>query len=380
MKSIFATLMLLPALFFADWTWADEVTFKLAGKKQTSSGEILEEPQDGSILFQARDGRIFELEKDQIVDVQRSPKSVEPLKTKELAKQLKEELGQDFRSHIAGDFVLVYNTEQDYARWVAGLYNKLNRGFRNFWQKKKLKLPSRSRFPLGVLIFKNRADYNRYMQRDLGVVNQGMIAYYNFQTNRIAMFDLTAEAVRGNGRDKRNIVEVLNNPLAVPMVATVVHEGVHQLMFNYGMQTRYADTPLWLNEGLAMYFETPDMKADRGWRKIGQINFLRYGPFLEYLQRRPTGSLRRMITNDQALRGEEAINNYGQAWAFTYFLIDKHEKNFVKYLKHIAEKPILVFDSETQRLAEFEKFIEVDLSTLDREFVQYIQTLDKVKR
>lgn len=372
-------LLLLPCLV-APLALADDVKIKRSGDEQNLSGRILEEPQDGSILLQTKDGRIWELEKDEIVGIEKSKEEVEPLQPKELAKELKRELGKEFRHHIAGDFVLVYNTEQDYARWIAGLYNKLNRGFKAFWKKRKLKLAAKSKFPLAVLIFKNRAEYDRYMKRDLGVVNPAMIAYYNFQNNRVAMFDLTSDVIPVRGNNKRNITEVLSNQRAIPMVATVVHEAVHQLMFNYGMQIRYADTPLWLNEGLAMYFETPDLKADRGWRKIGQVNFLRYQPFLQFLQNRPENSLHDMIADDQTLRGEQAIDHYGQAWAFTYFLIAKHEKNFVKYLKHLSQKRVLIFDSKEQRIAEFEKFLETDIASLDRDFVQYITSLNRVRR
>ena len=53
---------------------------------------------------------------------------------------------------------------------------------------------------------------------------------------------------------------------------TIVHEAVHQLAYNSTLQRRMADNPYWVSEGLATYFESPDLNSLRGWRNIGAIN------------------------------------------------------------------------------------------------------------
>ena len=50
------------------------------------------------------------------------------------------------------------------------------------------------------------------------------------------------------------------------VTVTVIHEATHQIAFNCGLHTRYADNPLWLTEGMALYFETPDLRSRSGWR------------------------------------------------------------------------------------------------------------------
>lgn len=379
MTSDLLKILILPMLLVVDWTMADEVTFSRAGDVQKLEGWVLEEPADGSILFQSRDGRIWELQASEVREKAKSETAVAPYTKKEMGRLIRDELGKGFRSHDAGNFVLIYNTEEDYARWIAGLYRKLRRGFGDYWRKSGLKLNTKPQFPLPVLIFRTRAEYLQYMQRDLGQANESMLAYYNFQTNRVVMFDLTATQARENVKmDQRRITQVLSNPRAVPMVATVIHEGTHQLMFNYGMQVRYSDTPLWLNEGLAMYFETPDMKSSRGWRKIGGINFLRLQPFLQFLERRPQDSLRQMIKSDEVFRRGDVLDNYSQAWAFTYFLLNRHRENFVEYLQHMSKKPILIYDKPEQRVSEFEELMKKSIEELDREFVQYMKSLNQV--
>src|SRR5690349_23883131 len=83
--------------------------------------------------------------------------------------------------------------------------------------------------------------------------------YYSARTNRVALYDLSADETAGPLGDAASRDEVTRRLSKFPSsVATVVHEAVHQLAFNTGLQVRYADNPMWVSEGLAMYFETPD--------------------------------------------------------------------------------------------------------------------------
>ena len=356
--------------------YADEVTFKHKGSERTMTGEVVVETQDGKgLLFESTDGKLWAIQPDKLREKKIVEPAVKPLSRKELGKQLKQELGNGFKIHEAGSFVIAFNTEVPYARWVAGLYRKLERGFDFYWTRNKFKLQNKPPFPLPVIIFKSQEEYHRYMKKDLGVVSS-MLAYYSLESNRVVMFDLTAGNVQPGAKlNERRINEVLDNPRAIPMVATVIHEGTHQLMFNYGMQTRFADTPLWINEGLATYFETPDLGADRGWRTIGKINYNRLSHFLKYLPNRPADSLQKMLRSDDGFRNEEALDNYAQSWAFNYFLLNRRKKAYVKYLKHMSKKPRLIYDKPEQRVKEFLDHFDTTLEKFDEEFLQYIRKL-----
>ena len=86
------------------------------------------------------------------------------------------------------------------------------------------------------------------------------------------------------GSSAAHINQVLSQPAAERTVATIVHEATHQLAYNTGLQTRYAGNPMWVSEGIAVYFETPDLDSARGWRYIGAINRLHLNHFREYAQ------------------------------------------------------------------------------------------------
>lgn len=364
-------------LGFTAATAADQVVVERGGEQITLIGNVIAKSQDGGVLFQTRDGRLWPLQPDQISEHQEDDEAVQPLTRKNLGRQIRAELnrdfGDDFKIHEADKFVIVYNTHKDYARWVGGLYRRFERGFNNYWRTRDFK-PHDPQFPLSVIVFKSRRQFHQYMQRELGTVNPEMIAYYNMETNRVTMYDLTADELAGQPIDQRRIQQVLSNPRAIPMVATIIHEGTHQLMFNLGMQTRFSDTPLWLNEGMAMYFEVPDLSSKNGWRKIGQINFLRMGPLLHYFRRRPADALKSMIMFDKPFRGPAALDMYAQAWAFNYFLLNQHQDEFVEYLKFMSNKPRLQYDSPEQRLADFIQFFDIDLEQLDEEFVEFMRS------
>ena len=375
----FSTLLLVTTTSQAD-------TIKLKRGKTTIEleGEILLEAQDGSLLFQANDGELWIAKPNELKEKVESEKEVAPMTAKEMGEQLLAELPEGFRvRYEPKPFVIAYQTENDYAAWIGGLYKKLAHGFEKRFEH-DLDLNAKSKFPLAVIIFSTREEYAKYVKAELGQEPGTMVAYYNVMTNRVAMYDLTndkkAKTSKGSNRKKRGrrIADVLNTPGAVPMVATVIHEGTHQLMHNRGMQTRFSGTPLWLNEGMAMFFETPDLTQRSGYRKIGQINGSRLRDLLPSLDNRDPKQLELMITTDKFLQAPEtATVAYAEAWGFNYFLLKKHKDEYFAYLKFLSKKKPMDFADSKQRLAEFKKFLGDDLKALDTEFVKYMRSLDR---
>lgn len=372
------TLTLLALTLIAPCAWSDEITFERDGQKHSITGEILVEAQDGGVLFRKRDGQIIVIEQEEIIAMVDNDDEVKPLSKKEIEKQLLAELPDDFRVHTTKNFVIAYNTERAYAKWIGGLYERLFRGFLSHWERKRdFKLNKKPEFPLVAIVFRSHAEYSRYVEKELGTTPGSMVAYYNILTNRIAMFDLTSGLLPANATlGNRNISEILSAPNSLDMVATVIHEGTHQLMFNTGMQTRMSDTPLWINEGLAMFFETPDLENNSGWRAIGQVNRPRLLQFRQEFNSRPENALESMLSVDERFQNEATAGYaYSEAWSFNYFLLKKHSEKYVEYLKFMATKPPLLYDTAEQRLNDFKRFFGDDIAALDREFLDYIQDI-----
>lgn len=162
---------------------------------------------------------------------------------------------------------------------------------------------------------------------------------------------------------------MLSRPEVEQLVATIIHEATHQIAFNSGLQTRFADIPLWVSEGLAVYFETPDLQSSKGWRTIGAVNANRLARFREYLPKRPAGSLESLVMDDKRIRDTRtALDAYAEAWALNYYLIHNHPRKYLAYLEMLSSKKPLVWDKPEARLQQFRESFGDDLEAARHRF------------
>jgi hypothetical protein len=316
---------------------------------------------------------------EEVVSLESGGETFEPLGEEEFTAALLQDLPPGFQAHHTAHYVICYNTSREYAAWCGGLFERLYRAFTNFWSRRGFELHE-PEYPLPVVIFTDADQYADFAKAELGDAASSIVAYYSLRTNRVIMYDLTGvEAVRTQRgiRSRRLSVQgLLSQPAAEPLVATVVHEATHQIAFNCGLHTRYADVPLWLSEGLAIYFETPDLSNNRGWHGIGRVNRTRLATFRRSAGARGPGRLEQLIASDRLFRdtqtGPEA---YAEAWVLTHYLLRTREEEYVSYLQALAEKPRLVWDDEATRIAEFRQHFGSDLAGLAAEAEEYAASL-----
>ena len=346
---------------------ADVVSFKRDGVTRTVRGEALVTSQDGGMLLRAPSGVLWIIEGGEVVSREDDNKPFVLNTAHVAARELEEELGNGFSIHTTAHYVIAYNTSPAYARWCGGLYERLFRAFRTYWKSKGVELREPDG-PLIAIVFDSSNAYKAYAQRDLGVEIGGMPGYYNVRTNRVTMYDLTGV----NASNLTQIRQMLRGPQAERTVATIVHEATHQLAYNMGLQTRYADNPFWVSEGLAVYFETPDLRSSRGWRGIGEVNQLNHALFRKYLSRRPANSLELLLTKDDRFRGENQGDAYSEAWALNFFLLKRYPQQYGKYLEKLAARTPLVELSPAERLKDFSEAFG-PLETINGEFLRFME-------
>ena len=356
----------------------DRIIVNRDGEQVRLEGQVLLTAGDGGVLLKTQDGQLWPILADQLVERSETPAPFEMYSSDMMAEQLLAELPAGFATHSTANYLICYNTSKAYASWCGSLFERLYAASSNFWSRRGFELHSPSG-PLVVIVFAERSAYEKFAKRDLGDAAGSIVGYYNLQSNRVNMYDLTgSEALRGPASKRgslREISAMLSTPNAAPMVATVVHEATHQIAFNSGVQTRYTDVPLWVSEGIAIYFETPDLKSSRGWRGIGAINRPRLTTFKRNVRRRGTGALASLISSDTQMRNvETAADAYAEAWALTYFLIQQHRDEYLAYLKMLAKKNRMVWDSPEDRLREFQAFFG-DIKELEADFVQSMTKL-----
>jgi Protein of unknown function (DUF1570) len=357
----------------------DQVTLKRDGKETELSGKLLVTAKDGGILLLAPDGTLWNIEPQEIAGHKEDERPFTPLTQNEAGRKALGDLPVGFEIYTTSHYVICHNTSRAYAQWVGALYERLYLAFNSYWKNRGFKLHE-PELPLLVLVFATHDGYTGHVRPELGDNAGSIIAFYSLRSNRVSMYDLTGvESLRRPGDkrgDPRQINQMLSRPDAETMVATIVHEATHQLAFNCGLQTRFADIPLWVLEGLAVYFETPDLSSSRGWKKIGEVNRPRLERFRDYLTRRPAKSLLSLISDDKRFRDpRQGVDAYAEAWALNYYLIQQKPKEFLAYMEVMAAKKTLLTGGPELRVKEFQAAFGNDLDRLDSDFIKYMQRI-----
>lgn len=339
-------------------------------------GRILVEAQDGGLVFQSRDGQIHLIEADKLQLKATEPEvRFQPHKAGKLGEKLREEFGFGFSVWNHEPLVICTNTSRGYANWCGELFSRLSIAFQKHWRFDKLPF-TEPKFPLPVVIFATRKQFAEYALKDADASTAVSLGYYSLKTNRVAMYDITADE---QGRRAMSLADI-NRQMqkSLSNVSTMVHEATHQFAFNTGLHTRYADNPLWLAEGMAMYFEVPDVRSKTGWSSIGQPNKPRVAQFANWYKSntRPADSLKTLIRDDTRFTSAETAGNaYAEAWGLSFYLIKHRREDYAAYLKHIAEKKMLEYPSPDERIAEFEQFFGNDWDKLDEAMVSLLKRI-----
>jgi hypothetical protein len=371
-------LLLLTLLLAINSTAAamDQVTFRRNGKTLEVTGRPIAEVKQGLLLL-ARDGVIWAIKPSELVERTDDGKPFEPYSRDEIARRLLKGLPQGFRVHTTAHYLICYDTSPAYAQWCGSLFEQLYTAFTTFWTRKGFEL-RQPEFPLVAIVFADKASYLKFTRPDLGDAGESIIGYFGLTTNRMTMYDLTGVGGAGHGggrgRTAAQINQVLAQPEAVRTVATIIHEATHQVAFNCGLHTRLSDCPVWFSEGVAEYFETPNVQSAKGWKGIGRdvVNTMRLDQFQEYLATRPANSLETLLRDDaRFLDPKQALNAYAEAWALTYFLIRQHPKEYVAYLAMLSKKKPHVQDDAEKRIDEFRAAFG-ELKKVDAEFLRFI--------
>ena len=352
----------------------ERITVQVDGSQRQIEGVVVVEALDGGLLLERPDERLELVQPADILSRTpvAQPKGESP---RDLGRRILGELPPGFDLLVTKHYCICFDTSRAYAQWCAALFERLHDAFANFWKQAGIEMTPPPR-PLLVVIFADRQRYEAFAARDLGTAADRVVGYYNLMTNRVTTFDLTGSAglPRPAGQAAaRAGLEILGSPEASGMVATLVHEATHQMAFNGGLHQRLAPVPLWLSEGVATYFETPDLASDRGWKGIGNVNTARLERFLANQR---AGTLEQIVLGDEPFRRpDEALDAYARAWALTFFLTQTRKAAFVDYLRTISRKGPLTDDSEEVRLDDFKTAFGASPSDLEEPLLRYMTRL-----
>ncbi|MGZ0168707.1 MAG: DUF1570 domain-containing protein [Planctomycetales bacterium] len=363
-----------PSLNVSLITFRDKV-----GKEASVEGRVLVRATDGGLLVEDSARRLWTIQSARFDDETETSRPFKFFDSDQLGVRLVEEgraagIDADFHVHTTDNYVIAAATPKAYSQWTSQLLERMQIAFQSYWKNRRFEL-SQLVAPLPVLILSDQTQFAKMAEFDRTPASAKGQGYFLVTANRIVLFDLTAS---GATSPAMTIAEVQRRAQRIPAsVATVVHEATHQIAFNRGMHRRYADNPVWLTEGMAMYFEATDLKSRRGWSGIGKVNRARLFRFREFLKaRRKPDSIETLVRdNSRFANTDSATDAYSEAWALTYFLIRTRIRDYSQYLKAVSQKQPLQWDMPDERLAAFQLAFGADLGQLNREILSFTSRL-----
>ncbi len=144
---------------------------------------------------------------------------------------------------------------------------------------------------------------------------------------------------------------------------------------NTGLMPPGCPMPVWAAEGLATYFESPKEAA---WSGIGTVNKERLEMYRKLEPDKRFSNID-FIVSDQifsrSVSHGATLHGYGQSWAFTHFLMERHFDKLMKWYRLVGGKRQSKQLSSSELLASFHQVFGKDTTALDAEWRRYMRSL-----
>ena len=352
---------------------ADDSTWKIkVGDSNSSvfSGRITSEIPGSAILLEERNGKLHQISARQITSREDAETLFVPLTSAELATDLLSQVPSGFEITETEHYVICSNSATEYVEYCGKLLESVFDQYFRFMGGLKIAVSAPVR-KLPIVIFANASDFQAFAKKQHPEISfEDTPGYFSVPDNQTLLLDLTGDrSIRSASSIRKRLAE---KPL---QVATVVHEAVHQLAFNSGLQVRMADNPLWLSEGLAMYFESGVSRSSLLLTRTGLVNPRHHPAFMKLIQdNRISGGLKGLIESDGAFQDvDEMPAAYAKSWALTHYLFREEKIGMQKYLQDIALRKPMVGLTVEQRTVEFQDAFGKLPDEMEREIVSYMK-------
>ena len=352
---------------------ADDSTWIIKTGDPTTSvftGRIVAELPSGAVLLEERNGKLHQISARQIQSREDATEAFVPFTSAELAVDLLSQVPAGFEITETEHYIVCSNSAAEYVEFSGRLLEVVFDQYFRFMTEQKIAVTQPAR-KLPIMIFAGTSEFQTFASKQHPEISfEDTPGYFSVSDNQTLLLDLTGDrSIRSAPTIRRRLAE---KPL---QVATVVHEAVHQLAFNSGLQVRMADNPLWLSEGLAMYFETTSSRSLLLWNRPGLVNPRHQPAFLKLLEdSQISEDLNSLIEADAAfLNAAETPAAYAKAWALTHYLIREEKTGMQKYLLSLSQRKPMVGLTAEQRTQEFQDAFGKLPDEMERELVSYIR-------
>lgn len=250
----------------------------------------------------------------------------------------------DFANATARQYQVFAQSGSERAWQVNTFMNEMLKQYAQFFSNWSLKGGAR------VIVFDNADDFRAYSAQAIGVTHSWLAGYCHLKTDE----------------DENTFYELVafEQP---DMWRTLAHEGFHQFLgYELGLQV-----PIWLNEGMAQYFETSDVVNGRLRPGLVSKAKLRSAQYLIRTGRAP--ALAELIQMDRRTFYANARVAYPTSWAMVYYLLNRdgssyRSSNFRRYLQDLK--------MQHNDIASFQRRFGRDSDQWQRDFERYILQLE----
>ena len=351
----------------------DDSTWKITvgePKSVVLTGRIVAEIPNSALLLEEQNGKLHQVPARQLLSREDARKRFVPFTSTELAADLLQQVPAGFEVTETEHYVVCSNSAPEYVEFCGKLLEAVFDQYFRFMVELKVEVTEPS-FRLPIVIFASSSEFQTFSARQHPEISfADTPGYYSVTDNQTLLLDLTGDrSIRSASTIRKRLAD---KPL---QVATVVHEAVHQLAFNSGLQVRMADNPLWLSEGLAMYFETTSARSTLLWNRPGLVNPRHQPGFMKLLEaNQVSGGMNTLIESDSAfLNAAEMPAAYAKAWALTHYLMREEKTGMQKFLHNITQRKPMVGLTAEERTQEFLTAFGKLPDEMEQELVSYIR-------
>jgi hypothetical protein len=286
----------------------------------------------------------------------------QPATMEEIAQSLGESALRGFQKKETRHYLYLYNASQPFAETTSRILETMFRGVVTYAQAQQIDVhvpPT----PLVVIIFRTADEFQEYRR-----MPEGTVAYYDWLTNRVVMYE---ESPLWKIKPELALQQAL---------ATIAHEGAHQILHNIGVQQRLSLWPLWLNEGLAEFFAPTTTDRQLKWKGAGQVNDLRMFELEQWLKSRSNDDADGQLVAQTIGAARLTSTGYAAAWALTHYLAKNHRAEFQAFVRQHSRlgplegnRRVLPPGVMPENVRLFKEHFGEDLAEIERRLILHLK-------
>ncbi len=297
-----------------------------------------------------------------IDDTQATKQPFQGATQEEIAKVLTDKTFAGFRTKSTKHYLYIYNTSKEFHTATSRILETMYPAVLAYFKRQRFNVHDPVT-PMVVIMFDTEAEFQKYHP-----MSPGVVAYYSNVSNHVVVYE--------HGK-LNQVAPALAEQQAI---ATIAHEGVHQVLHSIGVQQRLSHWPIWISEGLAEYFAPTTTDERLRWKGVGKVNDMRMyelDRYLKYRESEPGSMVEHTVAASRL-----TSTGYATAWALTHYLAARKKEKFFAYLTDVSRAQPLaagvaadVSDEPLDNKAMFVKHFGADFAAMESDLIKYLHGL-----